>query len=371
MARRKTNLLSRLSFAAALVLAGGATVLACGSPFVSQGQVTSLRVFGVKVDHPYAPPGIGVKLEMLMFDGSKRAYLPSGEPDPNHHVQILWIGGCHDPPGDLYYNCYPILAELFKNVDPSKLSLATLPPEVVMNVGVGTTFSTTIPGDIVSRRPPPANGNHAYGVSYVFFAVCGGKLGAPAPGAPTAFPLGCYDEATGAALGADDFVLGYTPIYSYETITNENPVLDVGTFRGKPSMNQPCSADSACGADAKCGKSGLCIPVVAHCTAPKVKDCPTVELKPTVTRASAELDLAAPPGNGATPQEILWVAYYASDGVLTEELRLVNDATKGWNEDYGTSWSAPNAPAGEARIWAVVHDNRGGTAWWWQDVFVN
>ena len=363
--------LARVSAAAGVTVFAGAAVIACGSAFVSQAQVTSLRVFGVQVDTPYAKPGQTESLTMLYFDGSKRAFLPDDRPNPDHHLQILWIGGCHDPPGDLYYNCYPILGELFRNVDPAKLSPTSLPPEVAQNLGLGPTFSLKIPPDIITRRPPPPNGNVPYGVSFVFFAACGGKLGPPAPGAPTPFPLGCYDEITGAPLGADDFVVGYTPIYSYDTVTNANPIVEGGTFQGKASMNVACTADATCAPNEKCGKGGKCIPVVPHCTSQKVKDCPTLDIKPSVSRMSVEKDVAAPPVNGVVPEEVLWVAYYASDGVVTEELRLVNDATKGWNDDYGTAWSAPNAPAGEARIWAVVHDNRGGTAWWWQDLFID
>jgi hypothetical protein len=58
----------------------------------------------------------------------------------------------------------------------------------------------------------------------------------------------------------------------------------------------------------------------------------------------------------------VWVAFYTTAGEFKSELRLVNDAQKGWNEDNGTAWRAPMTP-GPVRLWGIVHDNRGGVAW--------
>lgn len=365
--------LSRLTAAALVIAASGAGLAACGNAFDDPATLQSLRVMGVKVSPAYGKPGAKVKLEMLEFDGSKRAYLGPGVANPDHHLQLLWIGGCHDPAGDLYYGCYPVIAELFKNIDISNPSPTNLPPEVLKNVGIGPTFELTIPDDIISRRPPPKDSNTAYGLSFVFFVACGGKLGPPPPGAQTAFPIGCYDEQTGAALGADDFVVGYTPIYTYDTFTNENPIIEGGSYEGKASMNTACTDDAICGANQKCGKAGACIPVVPHCTSRKIKDCQTYVIKPGISRASVEKDPVAADNAGNIPDESIWVAYFTSNGALDSNstLRLVNDPVQGWNDSFETKWSPPNAPAGESRIWAVVHDNRGGTGWWFQDVFVN
>jgi hypothetical protein len=362
--------LSRLIASALVVAASGAVLSACGSAFDDPATLQSLRVMGVKLSPAYGKPGGKVKMDMLYFDGSKRAYLGPGIPNPDHHLQVLWLGGCHDPAGDLYYGCYPALAELFKNLDPAS---TTLSPEVMKNVGFGSHFELTIPDDIITRRGPPKDTNTPYGLSYVFFVACGGKLGAPPPGGTSAFPIGCYDEITGAPLGADDFVVGYTPIYTYEKYTNENPIIEGGTFEGKASMSLACTADSACGMNEKCGKAGACIPVVPHCTSKKIKDCQTYTIKPGISKASVEKDPVATGADGTVPDESIWAAYFTSNGSLDSDsaLRLVNDPVQGWNDSYETKWSAPNAPAGEARIWVVVHDNRGGTGWWFQDVFVN
>jgi hypothetical protein len=40
----------------------------------------------------------------------------------------------------------------------------------------------------------------------------------------------------------------------------------------------------------------------------------------------------------------------------------LNDATRGYNPNHGTQFYAPKE-AGPVRIWAVIHDNRGGMSW--------
>jgi hypothetical protein len=371
----------------AAILAAGALVTGCGNAFVPQSQIKGLRVFGVKIDTPYAKPGKKVNLEMLHYDGSPRAGAPNGG---RREVQILWLGGCHTPAGDLYYGCYPILAEKLRAIDPGMIGGAPgsgglPPPDVLELIGLGTKFSVSIPDDIVSSRAERGGGNTPYGLSYAFFAVCGGELG-PASDPSSGFPLGCYDKDTKALLGPDDFVVGYTPIYSYEKLENANPIITGGTWQGKASMDIPCTpciedcgdascevaCQSTCPPTQICGAgSHLCITRVAHCGSRNVIDCDTYDFKPTVDPASAEIDETANAfEDGKQPQETLWVSYFANQGTLIQDMKLINDAQEGWNEDYKMVWTAPNAAAGESRIWGVVHDNRGGTNWWMQDIFI-
>jgi hypothetical protein len=364
----------------AAVLATGAIATGCGNAFVPQSRITSLRVLGVQIDTPYGKPGKKVGLEMLYYDGSPRAYDIDGK---KRAVQVLWIGGCHNPGADLYYGCYPILAEKLRALDPSSVGPGMMPPKELLEiVGLGNRFAMTIPEDIISSRPPPQQGNIPYGLSYAFFAVCGGELG-PASDPKAGFPLGCYDKETKAPLGPDDFVIGYTPIYSYETLENHNPVITGSTFQGTASMATPCEPCACdfppcicrqnCAETEVCGPSSrLCIPKVPHCTERKVMDCTTYQFKPTIDPSTAESDETAVAfdDTGNVPQETVWVAYYANQGYMERDISLVNDAQKGWNASHEVKWSPPAGPAGESRIWAIVHDNRGGTSWWMQDVFV-
>jgi hypothetical protein len=56
----------------------------------------------------------------------------------------------------------------------------------------------------------------------------------------------------------------------------------------------------------------------------------------------------------------MWLNYYVDGGALRSGVKLLNDATTGWNEAHGTDFFAPKDP-GLVQVWAVAHDNRGGT----------
>jgi hypothetical protein len=366
------------------IVLGALGQVSCSSTFEPESEIQSLRILGVRVDQPYAKPGAKVKLDMLYFDGSKRAFDAQGK--RQREVSILWIGGCHDPAGDLYYGCFPILAQQFAQIGAGAGGAGGAPsgsppggPSLLDLVGTGPSFTLAIPDDIITRKPAAeiadlkAAGNTPYGLSYVFYVVCGGDIKQATPGqTKNGLPLACFDRTTGEQLGDDDFVIGYTPVYTYDAFTNKNPVIDGMTFQGAPSMNVACSDKLPCAPGTECGSQGVCIPVIPYCTERKLADCPTYEIKPVLSPdKNVELDSAAPPdSSGRTPEEVIWVSYYVSDGTVDPELKLVNDSNKGWNAEQETKWSAPNAPAGESRVWVVAHDNRGGTAWTWQDIMV-
>jgi hypothetical protein len=91
-------------------------------------------------------------------------------------------------------------------------------------------------------------------------------------------------------------------------------------------------------------------------------DCDDIAVRPLVDPASAEVDDAATFRDDEQLLEQMWVNYYAAGGEVDEEVRLLNDATAGWNEDFGTKYRPGDDP-GVAYVWAVAHDNRGGTEW--------
>jgi hypothetical protein len=62
----------------------------------------------------------------------------------------------------------------------------------------------------------------------------------------------------------------------------------------------------------------------------------------------------------ARSQEQLWTNYYVDRGSVGPEVKLVNDAVTGWNDEQFVEFRAPKDP-GKVTIWAVVHDNRGGS----------
>ena len=319
MARR---VISCLGFAAAI--AGTSSFVGCEEDFDPASKLNSLRVLAVKADKPYPKPGETVQLEMLWHDGKS-------PPDSPRPVQIVWLGGCFNPPGDLYYQCYQSLAEKFAQLEKD-------PSLIDQLLGFGDTFSVDIPDDLISGRPT-VEGADPYGLTYVFFAACAGELKQAEPG-PDGLPFGCFDAA-GNRLGADDYVPGYLSLYSYDEKTNANPIL-YGMFI-----------------------NGQLIDPATEPTYPRCTDssCPNLKLNAAVDPASAETNTGLVDSSGNALSEQMWVEYLATGGDIDRSPRLVNDATKGFNyDDNGTKYTPPSE-AGRQYLFAVVRDNRGGVAW--------
>ncbi|MBX3182421.1 MAG: hypothetical protein KIT72_08770 [Polyangiaceae bacterium] len=306
--------------------------MGCGAEFDPPHKVTSLRVLGVQKDKPYAKPGDDVTLSLLWHDSSEQAPRP---------VQVAWYSGCFNPPGDLYYGCFEALSGGGGNV------------------GLGEQHTVSIPSDIISSRPPPRDPELVpYGLSYVFFAVCAGQLG-PAP-AEQGFPVACFDDQ-GKQLGADDFVAGYSGIYAYDTFENQNPVITGFEFNGRvvepDCIGAECLSNPPAPSD-DCSR----VACVDSCADDGDPTCPGIAFRPLISSSVAEVDDIALVSEGRNLTEQMWVNYYIEDGGLKSSVRLLNDATKGWNEDFGTEYYAPKQP-GDYKLWAVARDNRGGSEW--------
>jgi hypothetical protein len=328
-------------------------LLGCGPDFDPPSELHSLRVLAVQKDVPYAQPGDTVNLQMLWQDASPLA-------GPDRKIAIAWSPPCINPPGDLYYACFS---------DPD-----TFGDMVKQDPGSPEHTSFVVPSDIISERPPPADGsnNPPYGLSYVFFAICAGELTLLPDSSDAAFPIGCKDPA-GKLLGADDFVAGYTSVYSFEGFSNHNPVIKGFEFRGQPltdsgfCLGQDCLAldGSTPAVDVDCDdpeQSARCVPTCADDGDPA---CTGYAFRPTIDKndpANQDQDDVSVKLLGREVGEQMWVNFYTDAGGFKSPVRLLNDATNGWNYDYGTEFYAPKT-AGLARIWAVAHDNRGGTAW--------
>ena len=329
-------------------------LLGCGPEFDPPSELHSLRVLAVQKDVPYAQPGETVNLQMLWQDASLFA-------GPDRKVAIAWSPPCFDPSGDLFYACFS---------DPGAFgSMIKADPDNPEH----TSFE--VPLDIISRRPPPADGskNPAYGLTYVFFAACAGELTLlPSSTDSAAFPVGCKD-ASGKLLGADDFVDGYTSIYSFEGFSNHNPVIAGFRFRGKSVTEaERCIGDQCLALDGSepavdidCDdpeQSALCVPT---CADDGDSSCTGYALGPNIDKNdpnNQDQDDVSAQLLGRDVGEQMWINYYTDAGGFKSPVRLLNDATTGWNDDNGTEFYAPSKP-GLARIWAVAHDNRGGAAW--------
>lgn len=327
----------------ALVALG--STLGCGPEFDPSSEVSTLRVLGVKKDKPYAQPGDDVNLQLLWHD-------PKGR-----EVQRLFIGGCVNPPGDLYYGCFQTYSEL--------AAAGTIP-----DIGDGDTFQVTLPRDIISGRQGPVEpGQERYGVYIVFFAICAGRieLAMEATGdaeGSTGLPIRCLDAAD-QPLGSDDFIVGYSTIYSFDNAANENPAFTVdGEGRGEFMV-----AGKAVVADCVGEACQIAPPVEVDCAvepdrciAPCDDDgdssCPDIDVAPAIAESVVEEDTVSSRLFGETVSEQMWINYYVDRGSISE-VRLLNDSTTGWNAKYRGQLHAPKEP-GLLQLWSVSHDNRGG-----------
>ena len=362
MKHRRRGPLQRYLLGALALAAFGGPALAsgCAGGFAPPSQVDGLRVLAVQIDKPYGvdcPPegactlATKVTFKMTVADGLSEP----GSPRP---LQILWLGGCFNPPGDQYYGCYSQLADLLKGFDLAKLLGSGV-------VGLGDTFALTLPPDLISGRPKPPPGDPEYGLAYVFFAVCAGRLGAAPPegtGLAGSFPIGCFD-AKGNRLGADSFVPGYTQVYAFSDFRpNKNPVVTSLTIDGRPLHDGATAAACPIAQDDRLAPPG--------CGRPDpFKDCTAYDIDVVVPDDVAEIDPSGTSQDGSPLHEVVWVDYFADKGSLDTPVALVSDATTGILRNHGTDWIAPPRPDRDAgldpgpipvNIWAVVHDARGG-----------
>lgn len=335
---------------AVAMLGGHAAASGCAAGFVPVSEIDGLRVLSVQADQPYAQPGETVKLTMTYADPREKA----------PPAQVYWIAGCFNPPGDAYYGCYEQLANELQGLsDPADLIQSGL-------VGVGSTFSLNIPDDLITSRPQPEAGAPWYGVGFVFFLACTGYLGPVEPegtGAAGSFPIGCYDrpytEPGAKRLGADNFIPGYTQVYAFaDGRRNANPIIE-----GMTSKDHLFPDDGGDRVQAeRCPISEEDRLAPPGCGRPDpAEDCKVYDISVNVPKDVAEVDPSGAQTDGSPLHETVWVDYFAEAGSFDADAKLVSDAVEGYRKDHGVGFIPPAEP-GPVRVWAVVHDNRGGQA---------
>jgi hypothetical protein len=338
----------------------------CGEPDDRPSEIVSLRVLAVRAETPFVAPGESTKLSLLAYDGSPLARSKKGI---QRKTSTVWIAGCVNPPGDSYSGCDHHLHQVAKHLDAATLSSETIPDGLEEGVvGFGSEFAVRTPSDIVSSRDRAAGVIYPYGLELVFFAHCGGVL-KPIDVAESSFPLGCFDAQTGEPLGRDDFEFGFFSLYAYDSVTNENPVLNGMRFDAREAP-VACSELEPCASGYHCGAEATCIPVVSRCKASDDSDCEKYRVTVDVARSSREPAVTAHVDKSEADTETLWVSYYASDGSFEEDARIISDPNSGWGKDTFGEWKANTKRSGQVRLFAVVRDNRNGVAWDYRDVWV-
>ncbi len=348
--------------------------MGCGAEFDSVAQLEGLRIMAVQKSAPYAQPGEEVELRMLYHDtGIRQADEAEGEP---RDISIFWLAGCENPPGDLYALCIEGFRQLLSNVelDLTSSNLSDFEPEDVeglnallepigLRMGVEDTFSMTVAEDIVSRRPPtPDSGIPPYGLNIVFFAACAGELRLNFDG--DEFPIICVD-GDGELLPPKDFVPGYTSVFTWEGLSNDNPVIDGIEVEGKRLPRDQFCIGAECDVlepdpNRRCGADDV---TIARC---KDEDddskCKKLDVKVLVDPDSVDRDDVISDRQNDELDESMWVNYHTDRGKWTFDLALVNGAASGFNPDPATKYIASTVP-GPAHVWAVVRDSRGGADW--------
>jgi hypothetical protein len=353
--------------------------------FADARQPRGVRVLGAVAEPASGVPGAELVVQLEAFDGAplleelQRAAGVLDEAAPSAGaapLSVAWLGGCHNPPGDTPSGCYPLLQQIAARLpDPLPESSEEVTREQAEFFGVGTRFALRIPETILEGRQlqtsaPP------FGVSFSFFVVCRGVL-RPAPGVVGAVPLSCQDRDTGEPLASDGFVQGFVTTYTYERALNLAPELVGAPIDGAELPEVRCESDADCAGVSvaelatACARPlapafslgepppQRCLPLVPRCTAPP---CASHELLPELSPASVEEDPSAAPPGGVPPREIVWVRYFGFGG-FSRAQALINDRATGLNPDYALRWTAPPlAVDSPLPVWAVVQDNRGGTA---------
>ena len=324
----------RSRYACMLALLGG-LASSCGNVDFTEGSVLegAVRILASRADKPYGGPGETVKIDLLTWDGR----IEKPRPLTTYWIPIV----CINPREDLYYACFEQLAGATipgSGSGGGGTGGVTLQPGVDLTpyLPTGPSYSITLPNDIVTSHPQ-VQGAVPYGMAVVFNIACAGHVELVARDSknPQAVPFGCFDENKNR-LGPDQYVIGFTRVYGYDTLRNANPTLENVLIEGQVvDRTQGITVD--------------------RCTTKLRRDCPDIKMDVVVPESSWEVQ-------EGDRREQIWAAYYADIGQLDGESRLLWDATKGRVDGAEDKYKAANDPI-EGTMIIVVHDNRGGAEW--------
>jgi hypothetical protein len=307
--------------------------LACNDdPYPNKSMVSSVRILAVRADLPYAHPGETVKIEALVADGRTNTTVP---------MRVSWFPvPCINPPGGQYYDCYPALEAAF----PLGVDLG---PQLTE----GATTSLVIPNDALANvAPEPGRSNEPIVTAYTFMFACAGHVERiPRTGrlAENAAPFGCFD-ANGKELPAEEGVFGFTRVSITATSRNAIPTIKSLVLRGRP-------IDPAVGVS------------IPHCERDIYEtitdeDCNPLGMAIVFDDADAEIDLDNVDADGKPGRETIYSDWYVTFGRFRQDRRIERDPFKGRPEIPDVLYE-PTRSTGKGTLWAVLHDNRGGTSW--------
>ena len=280
-------------------------------------------------------------------------------------MQVYWLPlpdgtpfVCENPPADAYYACFQRLGGLLAGVADGGASrypggdgsASAFPPAgVALPIAAGTTAQFKMPLDAVTSHTSVPGTAVPYGIAILFNVACAGHLEFlrldPNDINPVKVPIGCFDAAHNR-LGPDDYVFGFTRVYSYDKVTNANPVIDSVDVDGHTV--DPVQGFST-----------------TNCTPSGSSNCSSVHIGPVVPVSSWEVNPELHDANGNPLHEEIWADFYATSGQFSDSARLLYDARTGslGGPNRTDNQFDPPQNAGDGTISIVVHDSRGGAAW--------
>ncbi len=305
-------------------LAALSATLACGTDFTPKNVVRGIRILAARADVPYARPGERVHVEVLAHD----ARPPGAAP-----MRLFWFpAACIDPPGGQYYGCYP----LFEALSPTGVDLT---PALVE----GNATTINIPENALANAAARPGQAERFATAYVFMVACAGHVErVPRRGGLSlnALPLACVGP-NGEPRGADEFVVGFTRVFVFESRRNTLPRIGEITFDGH-------RVDPVAGV------------VMGRCR--NENECEGVPLDLHVEDEEAEIDPENVDPDGIVRHETIYVDWFTTVGELDANRKILIDGTRGRPPKTTIELRPPTVPA-SGTVWAVVHDNRGGTTW--------
>ncbi len=278
--------------------------------FDPRSRVTTLRVFSVQADLPYAHPGETVTLSATSYD-------PLGRP-----LTFGWAG-CVNPSSTSVEGCFAKLAEDASSGAPPILALGL----------EESSFSFEVPSDAIEVLPPAARRSALLGV---VSAVCPGELSLDASVRP--LPFRCTDARDGRELGLDEYVVGLKRVSLREQDRNQNPSITRVTFDGEEWPADEIPEVEACDENSNVWD-----------------DCDERYHHDIAVQLGPESQESGTTEAGSSFEEQLIVEYYATEGLFQYDVRIGSEPE--------TRWVArPAARGSDVRLWLVVRDDRGGSS---------
>lgn len=142
---------------------------------------------------------------------------------------------------------------------------------------------------------------------------------------PNALPLACF-ASDGRRLSAEEFVVGFTRVFVFESRRNALPMLDGVKFDGAP-------VDPMRGI------------VTGHCVPDNNDQCKTVELDTLFRDEIAEIDPDNLDANGNVGRETLYVDWFTTVGEIAGNRSIVFDPYRGHPSKTTIDFDPPRAPA--------------------------